>query len=168
MVARRQAPTSLAKERKRRETERQRKAADAQRLIEHQARIETANVIAATGAVPGVKRVRKKPFDPEAGRYRMARAMPGAKSYDGMPTDAPHECPSCGASLPGYHGKGRYRCAVDRLAKKRYGCGYRWIGPSRRNEAPLSSSESTQWATVDSESSHSVSDAQDEYDEIFT
>src|SRR5688572_29606884 len=88
------------------------------KLARHQAAVERSEVAVRTGAVTGRKKERRRVFNPEAGRYRMARVLPQA--YAGMPSGAPHVCPKCGANLPSYVGQGRYHCRINRLARKLY------------------------------------------------
>lgn len=94
--------------------------------------------ITTTRRVVAVPIVKPAPFDPQAGRGRTARPLPGVirrPGYEGMPDGAPETCPRCGAAQPSYGRYGRYICAVDRLSRKGVGCGHIFDGPMTPSEA---------------------------------
>lgn len=116
------------------------------RRVAEQARLDAHNRRVTIGNTPG--RVMSKPrtapsppFDPEAGRYRMARRLPGARVSPGMPTGAPFICPHCGTSMPSYLGRGRYICGVRRLIPTNRGCGRTFYGACHASETPYSPEE---------------------------
>lgn len=121
------------------------------RLDAYNRRVETAN--AANGpAKPGriVSKPRplaRPPFNPEAGRYRLARMPGGRLVYDRMPHDAGQvfgsrlECPQCGAPMLSYTGRGRYYCSMRRVSVTGVGCGRYSYGPCNPSETAYSDAE---------------------------
>lgn len=153
-------PTSKSRETSPDEREAERKRVElARKRADEQARLDAHNrrireqAAARSAAKPG--RIISKPrtpdpvpFDPERGRYRMARPMPGVRAvYDGMPYAASEafgprlECPHCGARSLGYDGRGRYHCSTVRLAVKGIGCGRYSYGPCNPAETPYTEDE---------------------------
>lgn len=147
-------------EKKRVELERRRKDEQA-RLDAHNRRIrEQAATQAASkpGRIISKPRILPAPFDPERGRYRMARMLPGPVRPPStcMPRGAGEafgprlECPHCGAPMLGYVGRGRYYCSTVRLAVKGIGCGRYTYGPCNPGEMPYTEAERAEFDADDS------------------
>lgn len=92
------------------------------------------------------------PFDPEAGRNRRARPLPGTQGIyagisSGMPAGAATafgpklSCPHCGAPMLSYTRRGRYHCSTRRLSTKGIGCGRYSYGPHNPTETAYSDAE---------------------------
>lgn len=144
-------PEQRAAEKKAAELEKRRRN-EAAKLADFNRRVEESRAV-QRATKPGrlVSRARPAsptPFDPEIGRYRMARRVPGKRSpHHGMPSDAADvfgptlACPHCGAGMLSYVGRGRYHCGTRRLNAKGLGCDGYSYGPCNDAETPYTEAE---------------------------
>ncbi len=139
----RKSPKTLDEQAERRKLEEQarKREAEERRLKEHNEAVRRSQAASGASGKPGRVFAKPRPapapkFDPTVRTQTRAASLgySMALPFSGMPHDAPHHCPNCGAAIPSYLGQGRYHCQVNRLVTKNYGCDHTWDGPMNPSE----------------------------------
>ena len=136
-------PKTPDQERRDAERIRERQRAEARKLDAHvvETRERAANL--ARGRVMGTRKPKAPETNPDH-RYDRAwwsQLRPGNALYRPPPEIYRHPlaCPFCGARQPSWlgarDGTRTYRCDVDRLVAKNYGCGLEWEEPDTGADA---------------------------------